>query len=202
MDINVIYGLKAPIQFELIRHDSDAAIRLESVNPDKISNRLFSSAYYDTYKSISGDRSVSVGDMKTGVSSMTFAGSDATVSGAAMAEENFYLYDSVSGHSIKSVTARVGSSDATSECISYDSDSGRYIVKMKQGIIIDVTSEPQTVHKSLFRISPRTSGLHLSRHILPKFSLIHKVLPAILASSGEKSGFAIRTRGDSEQALR
>ena len=35
MDINVIYGLKAPIQFELIRHDSDAAIRLESVNPDK-----------------------------------------------------------------------------------------------------------------------------------------------------------------------
>ena len=57
-------------------------------------------------------------------------------------------------------------------------------------------------YKSLFRISPRTSGLHLSRHILPKFSLIHKVLPAILASSGEKSGFAIRTRGDSEQALR
>ncbi len=151
MDINVIYGLKAPIQFELIRHDSDAAIRLESVNPDKISNRLFSSAYYDTYKSISGDRSVSVGDMKTGVSSMTFAGSDATVSGAAMAEENFYLYDSVSGHSIKSVTARVGSSDATSECISYDSDSGRYIVKMKQGIIIDVTSEPETVHKVTVR---------------------------------------------------
>ena len=56
--------------------------------------------------------------------------------------------------------------------------------------------------KSLFSISPRTSGLHIFRHILPKSSLIHKVLPAVLASSGEKSDGAIRTRGDTEQALR
>ena len=56
--------------------------------------------------------------------------------------------------------------------------------------------------RSLFSISPRTSGLHLFRHILPKSSLIHKVLPAVLASSGEKSDCAIRTRGDTEQALR
>ncbi|MBQ4397102.1 MAG: hypothetical protein II828_06230, partial [Clostridia bacterium] len=47
-----------------------------------------------------------------------------------------------------------------------------------------------------------TSGLHIFRHILPKSSLIHKVLPAVLASSDEKSGCAIRTRGDTEQALR
>ena len=55
--------------------------------------------------------------------------------------------------------------------------------------------------KSLFRISPRASGLHLFRQILPKPSLIHKVLPAVLASSDEKSDCAIRTRGDSKQAL-
>ncbi|MBQ4396692.1 MAG: hypothetical protein II828_04125, partial [Clostridia bacterium] len=47
-----------------------------------------------------------------------------------------------------------------------------------------------------------TSGLHIFRHILPKSSLIHKVLPAVLASSDEKSGCAIRTRGDTEQALK
>ena len=41
--------------------------------------------------------------------------------------------------------------------------------------------------KSLFRISPHASCLHLFRHILPKSSLIHKVLPAVLAASGEKS---------------
>ena len=55
--------------------------------------------------------------------------------------------------------------------------------------------------KSLFRISPRTSGWHLFRHILPKSSVIHKVFSSVLAASGEKSGCAIRTRGDSEQAL-
>ena len=42
-------------------------------------------------------------------------------------------------------------------------------------------------YKSLFRISPHASCLHLFRHILPKSSLIHKVLPAVLAASGEKS---------------
>ena len=41
--------------------------------------------------------------------------------------------------------------------------------------------------KSLFRISPHASCLHIFRHILPKSSLIHKVLPAVLAASGEKS---------------
>ena len=147
MDINVIYGIKAPITFELIRHDSDAAIRLESLNPDNISGRLFNSEVYERNKNISGDKSVSVDDMKTGMSSMEFSGTDATLSGGAMADERFYLYDSGSGHSIKSVTARIGSSDATSECISYDSDSERYIVKMKNNLIINVNSEPQTVHK-------------------------------------------------------
>ena len=63
--------------------------------------------------------------------------------------------------------------------------------------------------RRIFRLKADTAdeladilGLHLFRHILPKSSLIHKVLPAVLASSGEKSDGAIRTRGDSEQALR
>ncbi len=36
--------------------------------------------------------------------------------------------------------------------------------------------------KSLFRISPHASCLHIFRHILPKSSLIHKVLPAVSLS--------------------
>ncbi len=44
---------------------------------------------------------------------------------------------------------------------------------------VSITYTSGFTDESLFRISPRTSGLHLSRHILPKFSLIHKVLPAI-----------------------
>ena len=45
---------------------------------------------------------------------------------------------------------------------------------------------PHLLRKSLFRIPSRTSRLHLLRHILPKSSVIRKVLLQKSALSGEK----------------
>lgn len=124
-DVNVIYGFKDIGSFEIIRHDADADIRLASVHPDLAIDRIFTKEVYSRNSNLSTDRSINLADMKSGTAEMPFSGSAATLTGGMIIGQKCYLYVNDAGHTIKSVTAKAGSSDVTSANVSYDSANDR-----------------------------------------------------------------------------